>query len=64
MWMNVGDFSDTILSMCAQVAQKDLDLTPAEAEAAGAFLILNNIDSYTSNFTGANTAMLELRLVA
>ena len=37
-------------------------LAAAEAEAAGAFLILNNIDSYTSNFTGEHVAMLETPL--
>lgn len=47
--------------LCASKSE-GFGLAAAEAEAAGAYLILNNIDSYTSNFTGEHIGWLETPL--
>lgn len=49
--------------MCASKSE-GFGLAAAEAEKAGAFTILNNIDSYTSNFTGDHVAFLETPLIS
>lgn len=48
--------------ICASKSE-GFGLAAAEAELAGAFTILNNIDSYTSNFSGENVAFLQTPLI-